>query len=214
MRAIKGIFAASLLLGTLHAEIIDRIAVTVGDRVISEQQVLHEIRIAAFLNRETANVSAATRRDAAERLVKQDLIRREMEETHYPLPEKSEADPLENQIIADYGGETPYMAALAAAGLDRRDVRDELWWQLTTLRFIDYRFRPAVHVPQSAIDAYYNQQLEKWKAQGQKNVPSLEDSRDSIEKILIEEQVDQALDHWLTEQRRLVNVRYRDEALR
>jgi len=213
MSAINSIFAASLLLGTLHGEVIDRIAVTVGDRVISEQQVLHEIRVAAFLNRETANVSAATKRDAAERLVKQDLIRREMEETHYPLPEKGEADPLENQVIADYGGETTYMAALAASGLARGDVRDELWWQLTTLRFIDYRFRPAVHVPQNAIEAYYNQELEKWKAQGQKNIPSLEDSRDAIEKILTEEQVDQALDHWLTEQRRRLNVRYREEAL-
>jgi hypothetical protein len=213
MRAINGIFAASLFLGTLHAEIIDRIAATVGDHVISEQQVLHEIRIAAFLNRESPNVSAATKPDAAERLVKQELIRQEMEETHYPLPDRSEAGPLEKQVIENYGGETTYTAALAASGLTRDDVRNELWWQLTTLRFIDYRFRPAVHVAQSAISTYYDQQVEKWKAQGQKNIPSLEDSRESIEKILTEDQVDQALDHWLAEQGRRLNVRYRGEAL-
>ena len=211
MRGMSGIFAAIVLLGT-DAEIIDRIAVTVGDRVISEQQVLHEIRIAAFLDRTSPNVSAAAKRDAAERLVKQELIRREMEETHYPLPEKSEADPFEKQIMASYGGEVSYAAALAASGLTRDDVRNALWWQLTTLRFIDYRFRPAVHVPQSAVSTYYDRQVEKWKAQDQKNIPSLEDSRDSIESILTEQQVDQALDHWLIEERRRLNVRYRAEA--
>ena len=212
MRAANGIFAAIAISCSLSAEIIDRIAVTVGDRVISEQQVLDEIRLAAFLNRESANVSSAARREAAERLVKQELIRQEMEETHYPLPEKSEADALENQVIASYGTKAAYVTALAASGLTREDVRNGLWWQLTTLRFIDYRFQPAVHVPPSAIDAYYNQQVEKWKAKGQTNIPSLEDSRDSIEKILAEELVDQALDHWLTEQKRRLNVRYREEA--
>jgi len=213
MKAARNIFAAILLFGILSAEIIDRIAATVGDHIISEQEIVHEIRIAALLNREPAKVSASTKHAAAERLVKQELIRREMDETHYPLPEKTEADPLEDQVIASYGGEPAYMSALAASGLTRNDVRNELWWQLTTLRFIDYRFRPAVHVPQSAISTYYDQQAAKWKAQGQKNIPSLEDSRDSIEKILTEELVDQALDHWLTEQRRRLNVRYHEEAL-
>jgi len=214
MKAIHAMLASFLLLGTLDAEIIDRIAVTVGDRVISEQQVVREIQIAAFLNRETARLSASAKRDAAERLVKQDLIRREMEETHYPLPEKSEADPLEQQIIAGCGGEGPYSAALAASGLTRDEIREELWWQLTTLRFIDYRFRPAVHVPPSAIEAYYEQESGKWKAAGQKEIPSLEASRESIEQILTEERVDHALDNWLTEQRRRLNVRYREEAFR
>ena len=40
------------------AEILDRIAIAVGDRVITERQIVHEIRVAAFLNRETPEISS------------------------------------------------------------------------------------------------------------------------------------------------------------
>lgn len=203
---------AILLAPAAPAEILDRIAIAVGDRVITERQIVHEIRVAAFLNRETPEVSAATKRAAAERLIKQELIRREMESTHYPLPEKTEADPLETQVIEQYGGEAKYTAALKSAELTRDDIREQLWWQLTTLRFIDYRFRPAVHVPDAAIASYYEGQVEKWKSQGQKDIPSLDQSRDSIERILTDERVDRALDSWLAEARKQSNVRYVEDA--
>ena len=197
----------------LHGEILDRIAVVVGDRIITEQQILQEIRIAAFLGQQKPDFGVDARRDAAERLIRQTLIRREMEASHYPMPGPSEADPLEKQIIAQYGGsEQVYDAALARYELTRDQVHDQLLWQLTTLRFIDFRFRPAVHVPNAAVEAYYNQQVEKWKAAGEKNIPSLEDSRDRIEAILTSQRVDQALDVWLGEARKQVNIIYREGA--
>jgi hypothetical protein len=202
----------ALIAFAVRAEIIDRIAITIGDRVITEQQIVHEIRVAAFLNRETPDISAASKHASAERLIKQELIRREMESTHYPLPEKSEAGPLEKQVIDLYGGEGPYTAAFTSNNLTRDDIRDQLWWQLTTLRFIDFRFKPAVHVPEADIAAYYEQQVDKWKAQGQKDIPSLEQSHDSMEEILAGRRVDQALDSWIDEARKHANVRYREDA--
>jgi len=203
---------AALLASSAPAEIVDRIAVTIGDRVVTEQQIVHEIRVAAFLNREKPDVSAAAKRDAAERLIKQELIRRDMESVHYPMPEKSEADPLEKQIVEQYGGEATYSAALGTYALTREEVREQLWWQLTTLRFIDYRFKPAVQVPDAAVESYYREQVEKWKAKGQKDIPSFEQSRDSIEQILTAARVDQALDSWLGEARKQLNIRYRKDA--
>ncbi len=198
---------------SLSAEILDRIAVVVGDRIITEQQVLEEIRIAAFLGQQKPDFGVDARRDAAERLIRQTLIRREMDASHYPRPDMSEIDPLEKQIMAQYGGgEQAYDAALERSGVTRNEIRDQLLWQLTTLRFIDFRFRPAVHVPNAAVEAYYNQQVEKWKAAGEKNIPSLEDSRDKIEAILTSQRVDQALDVWLAEARKQVNIIYREGA--
>jgi hypothetical protein len=205
-------FLFALLAFALRAEIIDRIAITIGDHVITEQQIVHEIRVAAFLNRETPDISTASRHAGAERLIKQQLIRREMESTHYPEPEKSEAAPLEKQVIALYGGESPYAAALTSNNLTRGDILDELWWQLTTLRFIDFRFKPAIHIPEADIAAYYERQVDKWKAQGQKDIPSLEQSHDSFEEILAGQRVDQALDSWLDEARKHANVKYREDA--
>jgi hypothetical protein len=207
-----GALIAGLLASTAAAEIVDRIAVTIGDRIITEQEIVNQIRVAAFLNREKPDTSADAKREAADRLVKQELIRREMESTHYPLPEKSETAPLEKQMVEQYGGEAAYSAALRAYSLTREEVYEQLWWQLTTLRFIDYRFKPAVHIPEAAIESYYREQVEKWKAQGQKDIPSIEESRDSIEQILTAERVDQALDSWLGEARKQLNIRYREDA--
>jgi len=202
----------ALIAFAVRAEIIDRIAITIGDRVITERQIVHEIRVAAFLNRETSDISATSKHAAAERLIKQEIIRREMESTHYPMPEKNEALPLEKQVIDLYGGEAPYTAALATSHLTRGDILEQLWWQLTTLRFIDFRFKPAIHIPEADIAAYYEQQVDKWKAQGQKDIPSLEQSHDSIEEIRADRRVDQALDSWIDEARKHANVRYREDA--
>jgi len=207
-----GMLIVFVLATPAPAEILDRIAVTVGDRVITEQQIVHEIRVAAFLNREKPNTSTEAKRAAAEQLIKQDLIRREMEATHYPLPEKSEADPLEKQIADQYAGDSAYNTALGAYDLTRDEIHEQLWWQLTTLRFIDYRFKPAVHVADTAVESYYHEQLKKWQAEGQTNIPSLEDSRDSIEQILSAQGVDQALDAWLGEARKQLDIRYRKDA--
>ena len=206
------LYLLPLLAVTLSPEILDRIAVTVGDRVITELQIVREVRVAAFLNGEKPDTSSASRRAAAERLVKQELMRREMQSTHYPLPGQSEAEPLEKQIVDEYGGEDKYLAALQASGLTRDDIRQQLWWQLTTLRFIEYRFRPAVHIPRADIESYYQEEVDKWKAQGQTNIPTLEQSHDSIEQILTDERVDRALDSWLTEEQKRADVRYLEDA--
>ena len=59
------------------AEIIDRVAVSVGNQVITEDQIGEEIRVTAFLNHETPDLSPAQKRRAAERLIEQALVRRD-----------------------------------------------------------------------------------------------------------------------------------------
>jgi len=67
------------------AEIIDRIAITVGSQVITVSQIDEEIRITAFLNREKLDITADAKKQAATRLIEQALVKREMDLSHYPL---------------------------------------------------------------------------------------------------------------------------------
>jgi hypothetical protein len=60
--------------------------------VITQSQLDDEIRLTAFLNRDMPDLSAAARKEAAGRLIEQALIKREMDISHYPLPELSDAD--------------------------------------------------------------------------------------------------------------------------
>src|SRR5438046_1912632 len=74
-------------LAACRAEIIDRVAVVVGNSVITESEILREIRLTAFLNGEPLDFSPASKRKTAERLVEQRLIRIEADSSLYPPPE-------------------------------------------------------------------------------------------------------------------------------
>ncbi|MDQ6760042.1 MAG: hypothetical protein M3Z32_09285 [Acidobacteriota bacterium] len=201
-----------VLLCLCHAEIIDRIAVSVGNQVITEAQISDEIRITAFLNNQEPDLSQAFKKAAAERLVEQTLVRREMEVGHFPLPDLSEAEPLEEELQTKYGSSAGFNQELSRARITQSDLKQHLLWQLTLLRFIDYRFRPSVQIQDSAIKDYYSKQRAEWEQRGDKPIPSLEDSRAAIEKILIEQRVDAAMDRWLGDSRTRIEILYRKEA--
>jgi hypothetical protein len=197
----------------LPAEIIDRIAISVGNQVITENQIDEEIRLTAFLNQEKFDLDNAERKKAAGRLIEQTLVRREMEFSRYPQPPLSDADHALETLKARYKTEAEYQQALDADGITEVGLKRRLLWQATLLRFIDYRFRPGIQIPDAEVQAYYQQQLDKWKQEGIQPVPTLEDVRSSVEQTLTEQHIDQALDRWLADTRTQVAIRFRTEAL-
>ena len=57
-----------------RAETLDRIAVTVGRHVISEQDILQDIRVSAFIDSKQPDFSPEQKRKAADRLIDQYLV--------------------------------------------------------------------------------------------------------------------------------------------
>jgi len=192
------------------AEIIDRIAVSVGNEVITTDQVHDEVCVAAFLNHTQPDLSAGERRKAAERLIEQTLIKREMDFTHYPLPALSDADPLVKKVEAGYPGRQAFLSTLAGYAISEDDLRRHLWWQLTLLKFTGERFRPSIQVTTAEIRQYYREQVAKWREQGVTAIPSFEESRDAMEKALTEERVNQVMDRWLGDARTQIDIRFRN----
>ncbi len=198
----------------LAAEVIDRIAITVANQVITASQVDEEVRVTAFLNNEKLDLSPGEKKKAAVRLIDQALIKREMDLSRYPLPALSDADGALKDVKTHYSNPAGFEPALNDFGITEAQLQQHLWWQLTVLRFVDYRFRPGIQVPDSDVEAYYQQQLRKWKEQGVQPAPSLADERAQIEEILTQQQIDDSLDRWLAETRNQVPVRFLDEALK
>lgn len=208
------IFLVFLVSPALFSAIIDRIAITVGNQVITETQIDEEIRVTAFLNRDKVDLSAVGRKQAAGRLIEQALIRREMDLSRYPLPELSDASESLKGIQALYPSATAFQNALEEYGITVDELTRRLWWQLTLLRFIDYRFRPGIQIPAADVQAYYQQQVIEWQQQGIKPIPTLQASRDRIEEILTQKRIDQALDQWLQDTEKQVTINYLDLSLK
>jgi hypothetical protein len=210
---LTSVFWIVLFAPSLRGEIIDRIVITVGNQVITQSQVDDEIRVTAFLNRETPDLSVKARREAAARLIEQALIKREMDRSRYPLPELADAGESLHSLKAMYPGEGDFQKALRADGISEDDLTHRLWWQLTLLRFIDYRFRPGIQIPTSDVQAYYRQQVSEWEQKGMQPIPTLEESRDQIEEIVTQKRIDQALEQWIQDARQQVTITYLDPGL-
>jgi len=112
-----------------------------------------------------------------------------------------------------FSGEDAFLGALGSYGLTERVLRRQLLFQLATLRFIEIRFRPSVAVGDGEIEIYYREQfVPQWEKNQNAPPPSLEEARDQVEAILIQERTDHALNLWLRDARRQARVEFHEEA--
>jgi hypothetical protein len=133
--------------GTAFAVIVDRIAITVGNKVITDSEIDLRIRLTAFENGEKPDFSLAARKVAANRLIDQKLVEREMDVGHYPRLKAETTAP----------DTTARDKALAQYGLTPADLEQDLARQADLLNFLNLRFRPSVQV--SDRDAQIEQRL-------------------------------------------------------
>jgi hypothetical protein len=202
-------FAAS----PASAEIIDRIAVTVGQHAIKLSDIDRDLRVTTFLNREPLNLSSNTRRAAAERLMDQALISDEIEQGGYARPADSDVEALLTKIRQErFGGSDARLRqALETYGLTEDQLRQQLLWQLEVLRFIDERFRSGVLVTDDDVRSYYDQHRADLVRQNPK-AQSLEALAPKIRQSLDGERVNQNFTQWLEEARRRNRIQYHQEA--
>jgi hypothetical protein len=200
---------AAMAGGSLRAETLDRIAVTVGKHVISESAILLDLRVSAFLDGGRVDVSPAAKRQSAGRLVDQILILQEAADSHVTLSLDDDVNKMLGQVKTQYGSPAEYQAALARYGVTEQDVSAQLTSGLRTLRFSDLRFRPEVQISDQDLHAYYDQLAVGWRQKDPKAVPSFESSRDQVEQLLTEQRLTQALDQWLAMARSETQIVYR-----
>jgi hypothetical protein len=197
------------------AAIIDRIAVSVGNRVITATDLDREIRITAFLNNAKPDFSAANKRKTAERMVDQTLIRSEIEISRYLLPTAGEVDAALKALKDRYPDEAAYRGALSQHGISEDELRTMLLWQLTLVRFIDARFRPGIQISAEQIQKYFNEHVRPSLEQAHPGKPaSLDDYREGIEQTLTGEAANQQVEQWLKDARGRTRIDYHEEVFR
>ena len=199
----------------LSAEIVDRIAVSVGNSVITTSDLDREIRVTAFLNGIKPDFSKAAKQATADRMVEQKLVERELENGRYPTPQPADVLPaLEDFRKRFYPVEADYQRALAAYGITGQDVDSMLLWQRTLLEFIEVRFGPGVQLTDQQIQDYFDKVVAPAARSAHPGQPvSLEDYRAKIEQTLIGQREDEEMDTWLREARRRTEIVMHPEAL-
>ena len=170
----QALLAIAFTLAAVAAGVIDRVAVVVGNQVITESEVLLEVRLTEFFNGQALDLGADQRKAAAERLVDQQLIRNEMQIGGYPMPVESEGDAVLRKFRQDnYPGIPAFRAALENHGLTEDEVKRHLLWQAAAMHFTDLRFHMTMAAPATAhadqsqsadrsVDTTVEDQMEVW----------------------------------------------------
>jgi hypothetical protein len=204
MRRLVSIFGFSALLST-GAVVLDRMAVVAGTHVIKTSDIDRDIRLTDFLNRAPLNLSPSAKRESAERLITQQIIRDEIVSGGYRRPPASEATQLESELRRDrFGDSEPRLrAALQRYGLTEPELREQLLWQITVLQFINERFRGGVVVTDDDVRAYYDQHPK---------VGSFDAVEQKIRTSLEGERINQAFNEWLDQARKSEQVEFKQGA--
>lgn len=199
MRARIGILC-SVLAAAGFAAVVDRVAVIVGDHVITESEVREEVKVTQFLNGEPLDLGPAQRRAAADRLVDQQLIRDELELSGYPIPSEEEAARQMAELRKDrFPSDQQFRAALEKYGITEEMLKRRLRWQRAAIEFTEVRFQP--DAPEPA--ALQNAQGEAARSANADN---------EAVRSAKPQTVDEEMEAWLRETRASARIRFKEEA--
>jgi hypothetical protein len=180
---------------TAAEQVLDRLAVVVGNTAITESEVDQEVRLTEFMNGQPLDVNSEIRRAAAERLVDQQLIRNEMQAAALAMPSTADVQSMVSSFRHDhYPGDAAFQAALHRYGLTEQQLRQHLAWQLAVIRFTDIRFKPQVMQPPPLA----NQSADR---SAQPGTPAPAPTT-----------VDQVMNTWLKEQRATTRIEFKQGA--
>ena len=209
------ILLALTLSASLNATIIDRIAIVVRDGIIKDSDIDRDIRVVDFLNQEKLTFDEAARRTAANRLIDQALIQREIDVGEYRTATEADAEHLLEQTQKErYHSPAVFARALEKYGLTREQLKGYLRWQLTVLRFIDERFRPAVLVTDEEVAQYYRDHASEFRNASTGQTRTLDEARQDIRNTLTEQRVNKQFETWLDARRKSANIQYREASLK
>lgn len=207
-----------LLAGGLMAQpvVLDRVAASAGAQVVTLSAIRRHLRILALVDNKPLEDTQKARREAADRLIDQALIHREIELSRYTPPTRAEAE----ARIQDFQKQRnltleQFDALLARYGFNEEDFTEEVLWRISVTRFIDFRFAPGVQITEDEIKKYYGDEFvpQFRRRAPDAPVPPLDDVRERVSQVLMLRKTNQAVDSWLAQMRATVKVRYFEAVL-
>lgn len=202
---IFGICALVLTLGTSSSvrgqEVVDRIVARVENDIILLSDVRELEEYQELVNGKSESESAIV-----DRLIDQWIVRSEAQLSHFPEPKGEEIDREVSRVVKSFVSPEEYEARKKQSGLNDAEVRKIVTAQLYLNSYLDSRFRPSAQIDEKAIEDFYQSAvIPRAKARGQEP-PTLDASRDTIQDVLVQSDIDEQAARWLKESRDRLHV--------
>jgi parvulin-like peptidyl-prolyl isomerase len=218
MNTLRAILLLSGLgLTAAAAEVLDRVAVSAGQQVVTLSAILRQLRLETLASGEPVQDTGENRRRAASRLIDQAIVLRELELSRYTPPSMAEAEAAIERYLKQSGRtRARLLDEVAKLGFSEDDFKREMQWRVSVSRFIDYRFAAGVQVADEEVEKYYR---DEYTAQYRKlnpgaPVPPLDEVRDSALRIVTTRKTNAAMEQWLTRMRESLRVTWFPDAFK
>jgi len=195
---VLALAASSLVSGQ---EVMDRIVARVENDIILLSDVSELKEYQELVNGKSESESAIV-----DRLIDQWIVRSEAELSRFPQPKDEEIDREVSRVVKSFSSAEEYEARKKQSGLNDAEVRKIMTAQLYLDNYLDSRFRPSVQIDEKAVEDFYQSAvIPRAKARGQEP-PTLEASRDTIQDVLVQSDIDEQAARWLKESRDRLHV--------
>ncbi len=179
---------------SLADEVVDRIVVYIENDIILLSQVRE---LAAY--QQLVDGRAEPYDKLISELIEQWMVNNEAAEAHFAPAAESDVDREVAQIQGRFPNVDAYQQRLAEMGITPQTVRRIVAQQIYLVRYLDYKFRPAVQVDDAAIEAYYKQVLAPQLAAKNQPVPPLADISEQIREVLLQQGISARAEMWFEE---------------
>jgi SurA N-terminal domain len=184
-------------------EFVDRVVASVNGNPVLWSDVEDEVRLDALLDgRPASEVTPAQRNAALDRLVDNELLAQQVgaansDENAPAQQEEVDREVRDLRAERNASDTTDWDRLLKQNAVTEQDLRAKLLRQVQLLQFVNMRFRPGTQVSEAEIERFYNDVFVPEMKKRGAPVSSLASVQESIEKILIEQKVNAALDQYL-----------------
>jgi hypothetical protein len=182
-------------------EVVDRIVGRVENDIILLSDVKELKEYQELVNGKSESDSAIV-----DRLIDQWIVRSEAELSRFPQPKDEEIDREVSRVVKSFSSTEEYEARKKQSGLNDAEVRKIVTAQFYLDKYLDSRFRPSVQIDEKAVEDFYQSAVvPRAKARGQEP-PTLDASRDTIQDVLVQSDIDEQAARWLKESRDRLHV--------
>jgi hypothetical protein len=195
---------------TLAQRVVDKMVATVNAGVKTELITYSDLlwQLALQPNSPLDNPSSADLNHALRLLIDQHLILQEAEKLPSIAPTTKEISDARAELARNFSSQPEFQQRLQRVGLTSDKLDEIIEQRLKMEKYLDFRFRSFVVISQSEIADYYRDVFVprlRARAPGQ-IVPTLDEARAQIEKILTEAKIESDTDAFLDSARERAEI--------
>ncbi len=186
--------------------VVDQILVIVNDGIITKSDVLWDMSMDNQSPSPTGPVSKDVMLLKLEVLVDRKLLAQEAARIPSAEITRAELEKKLNEIIGGFASEADFRKRVESVGLTPAKLDELIKERILVERFVDFRFKSFVFIPEDEIKRYYDSELvPEIRARGQVP-PPLDQVREELSELLKAQKIEQELDRWIREARQRADI--------